>query len=392
MSVTTTPLRTTGGSSLVDQARDLVPLLRSRAAEADAQGGLTDDVVAALRERGFLTLHAPAAVGGPAAGLGTAVAVLRELARGHGSAGWVAMILSSQSLVTAQLGDRGQQDVWGEDPRTPVAGNLVPTGTARRVEGGLVVRGRWRPLSGVHQARWVYVAASVLDERGDTVDLALALLPIDQVTVQRTWSVAGMQATASDSVQVDDVLVPAHRVLSVPEITGAGGTPRPPLMSWAVLTAAATVVGMVEGALEDTVGLLAAGKSVASSVYRDAVDSPSVQAAMAQAASLLDTARLHLQRGVADVERAVATRRHLEGSTAARIRMDAARISTAAREAVDLLLDVGGASSFALDNPVQRHWRDVSVVTRHPLLTPALNREVYSRALLHLPTQVVPLV
>ena len=87
---------------------------------------------------------------------------------------------------------------------------------------------------------------------------------------------------------------------------------------------------------------------------------------MAQAASLVDTARMHLLRGVGDVTRATAGRRRLDELTAARVRMDSARISLAAREALDLLLDVGGAGSFALEDPVQRLWRDVSVVTRHP--------------------------
>ena len=113
---------------------------------------------------------------------------------------------------------------------------------------------------------------------------------------------------------------------------------------------------------------------------------------MAQAASLVDTARMHLLRVVGDVTRATAGRRRLDELTASRVRMDSARISLAAREALDLLLDVGGAGSFALEDPVQRLWRDVSVVTRHPLLTPALDREVHGRALLGLQTQVVPLV
>jgi 3-hydroxy-9,10-secoandrosta-1,3,5(10)-triene-9,17-dione monooxygenase len=388
------PVRTSG-TALVDRARQLVPLLRSRAAEADEQGRLTDDVAGALHDAGFFSLHTPRALGGPGAGLATAVGVHRELARGHGSAGWVTMILSTSGLFTSQLADRTQREVWGADPGVGVAGNIVPAGTARRVAGGLVVRGHWRPLSGVHHAHWVAVAAPVLDAGGATVDVALALLPLTDVTVERTWSVAGMQGTGSDTVAAEDVFVPEHRVLSLPGATTGtrpDGSPRPPVMSFGVLTAAATVVGMTEGALEHTTALLARGKSVGSSVYRNAVDSPSVQAAMAQAASLVDTARLHLQRGVGDVERAITGKRHLDEPTAARVRMDAARISGAARETMDLLLDVGGASSFALDDPVQRLWRDISVVTRHPLLTPMLNREVYSRALLGLPTQVVPLV
>src|SRR5262249_52882446 len=64
-----------------------------------------------------------------------------------------------------------------------------------------------------------------------------------------------------------------------------------------------------------------------------------------------------------------------------RVRMDMAYASTCLREAMQLLLTVGGASGFRRSNVMQRYWRDVEVAARHPGLNAPLLREVYGRAL-----------
>jgi hypothetical protein len=48
---------------------------------------------------------------------------------------------------------------------------------------------------------------------------------------------------------------------------------------------------------------------------------------------------------------------------------------------VDLLLDLNGASSFALDNPLQRFWRDLHVGSRHVQFNPYLAVENHARQL-----------
>jgi alkylation response protein AidB-like acyl-CoA dehydrogenase len=42
---------------------------------------------------------------------------------------------------------------------------------------------------------------------------------------------------------------------------------------------------------------------------------------------------------------------------------------------------VGGASTFARTNPVQRCWRDLETAARHPTISTELSREIYGRAL-----------
>jgi hypothetical protein len=65
-----------------------------------------------------------------------------------------------------------------------------------------------------------------------------------------------------------------------------------------------------------------ASECIGASLYRYAVDSPSVRFNLAEAASLIDTARLHSFRAVEDVEDGIRDRAQLDLATRARIRMD----------------------------------------------------------------------
>ena len=63
-----------------------------------------------------------------------------------------------------------------------------------------------------------------------------------------------------------------------------------------------------------------------------------------------------------------------------------------ARDAVDTLLNVGGASSFGTFNRLQMYWRDIETASRHAFISPAVAREAYGRTLLgisHMPTPFV---
>ena len=66
----------------------------------------------------------------------------------------------------------------------------------------------------------------------------------------------------------------------------------------------------------------------------------------------------------------------------ARIRMDAGFAARQMRQAVDKLLDVGGASRFAESSPAQRIWRDLGTATRHPVSSPRSTANGYASRLL----------
>jgi 3-hydroxy-9,10-secoandrosta-1,3,5(10)-triene-9,17-dione monooxygenase len=76
----------------------------------------------------------------------------------------------------------------------------------------------------------------------------------------------------------------------------------------------------------------------------------------------------------------------------ARARMDTGYVARRSREALDLLLSIQGAGSFAEVSPLQRIWRDQETGSRHAVINPSISSELYGRALLGIEQQVTPLI
>ena len=52
--------------------------------------------------------------------------------------------------------------------------------------------------------------------------------------------------------------------------------------------------------------------------------------------------------------------------------MDTGYIARRCREAIDLLVSIGGAGSFSEKNPLQRIWRDQETGSRHAVVNPSI--------------------
>lgn len=384
--------------ALLARATGLVPLLREHADAGERDRRLTDEVAAALRAAGMFRLTAPRRCGGHEVNVRTYLQVCEEVARGDGSAGWVVMLMNTGAYLMGLYSDQARHDVYGADPDTAVCGQLTPSATARAVDGGFVVSGRWAWASGCHWAQWSMPAIPLVSEQGELVDLRSILIPTSELTIADTWFAAGMSATASNTFVADEVFVPEHRTLSIfgflQGVTRADHADEPlyrtgtyPLF----LEHAAPMLGLARAALEHVVDTVHRGKPIAYSTYQRSLDSPSYQLAIADAAALIDTATLHTYRSADVLDAASRDGNPLDTSTRGRVRSDVATAAVRCREAVALLLNVGGASSFAQANPLQRIWRDLEIISRHGLVNVDLSREIYGRALLGITEQVTPM-
>jgi 3-hydroxy-9,10-secoandrosta-1,3,5(10)-triene-9,17-dione monooxygenase len=386
---------------LVAAARDLVPLLRSHAAETERRRNLAPEVDAALRRVGFYTLTAPRKFGGREAGVRTVIDVFAELARGCGSSSWVGKIHCGAAFMAALFDDQARKDIWEKDRRAALsaAANGAASNTARSAPGGITINGEWRYASGIHHAQWVLCQVSVDTDTASEPDVRLALIPTADIVIKDTWDMAGMEGTGSDSFTVRDTFVPEYRTLPAWKMRGSDQRWREgervyhaPVSSWLQVSIAGPVIGMAQGALDHVHETLAGGKPITGSLYSDAIRSPSAQTAVAEAASLIDTAWLHAHRAAQDLEVASIEGRRLDVGARARIRMDNGVVMLRCREAMERLLDIGGTSGFHRSSPLQRYWRDLAVLSRTAGVSTPLNREVYGRALLGIEEQVVAVV
>ena len=137
-------------SEMTQRARDLVPKLRERAADAEALGHLPPETVEDFRAGGFFRVMQPRRFGGLELDYGRVqLELCSVLGQGCGSSAWVQMVVACHAWCLAMFPEAAQQAVWGNDAETLVASAFgFSTGRGRQVEGGYWVEGDWQFSSG----------------------------------------------------------------------------------------------------------------------------------------------------------------------------------------------------------------------------------------------------
>ena len=156
-----------GTGYLIGAARDLAPVIREGAEEADRERRLPQRVARAMAEAGLYRTSVARAYGGFEADPVTTTKVIEAVAEADGSAGWNLMIaLETGGIASGHMSAEAGREVFG-DPCAIMAGALNPLGRARPVDGGWRVTGRWPFASGCQNAGWFWGGSLVLD--GDDV-------------------------------------------------------------------------------------------------------------------------------------------------------------------------------------------------------------------------------
>jgi alkylation response protein AidB-like acyl-CoA dehydrogenase len=384
---------------LVGRAAALRPIL-----EANAGGGEVDRRVAqasidAMTEAGLFRIMTPKRYGGYETDIRTHLATAAEIAKGDGAAGWVTGLTNVCAWLVGVLPERAQDEVWGDSPDTRTAGVTAPTATTTRVAGGLRVTGSWAWASGSLHAHWGLGGVPVVNEEGEMIDQALAFFPMADATIEDTWFMTGMRATGSNTIVANNMFVPDHRLLSLPaSLGGVYGTEhkdevlyRSAIVPVLAIILVGPMLGMATRALEIVIEQ-AGTKGIAYTGYQPQSSSVTFQYQLAEAASKIETAHLHAYRAADVIDADARAGRWPDRISRARARQDTGWVARHCREAVDVLMTIGGAGSFAESSPLQKIWRDLNTCARHVIVTPAVNQEIFGRALLDVEETATPLV
>lgn len=387
--MTTSPVPPAPAQSahLVERARDLFNFMRERAREADENRHLLPEMVAAFTNAGLVRTLVPSRWGGEGLGLTDALDVTIEVARAHGSMGWVGSFWSDHPHWVGFYPEEAQQEVWAEGPDQRIATSFVPVGKVVSAPGGYRLSGEWAWASGVSHSSWVMLGGLVPRAEGPPEN-RLFLVPTSAVTVVDTWFNAGLRGTGSDNVIAQDVYVPEHRTL-VMESVREGRSPgsqlntdphfRAPLMTHAGYAMVGPAIGIARGVLD---AWATGARSKAHSYTREQVAAAlPMQIQMAQSAALIDTAEQLVRSCLERVQ----SGRELTMEDRVRHRRDISFSSRLLGRAVDDLVQTAGASALRDESPIQRGWRDVRTVGCHVMLNFNAAAENYGRMALGLP-------
>ena len=100
---------------------------------------------------------------------------------------------------------------------------------------------------------------------------------------------------------------------------------------------------------------------------------------LGEAAAMLDTAKLILFHLTGDFDDMALTGREFTLDAKARHRGQCSQMIRMVHEASESLMFQAGSSAFALDKPISRYWKDVSMALRHIQNIPTIGYEIYGR-------------
>jgi 3-hydroxy-9,10-secoandrosta-1,3,5(10)-triene-9,17-dione monooxygenase len=373
--------------AVVAGVRDLLPVLRERAQEAEDARDVPAESVKALAETGFFRLLQPASYGGYEADPVTFLTAVRLIASACGSTGWVASVLGVHPWQLALFPPRAQEEVWGADQATRMSSSYAPTGRAEATDGGHRLTGRWSFSSGCGHATWVLLGAIVPEADGGPPDFRTFLLPASDYAIDDVWDTVGLRGTGSNDIVVDGAFVPEHRSLSFIDVfrcacPGQAINPAPlyrlpygSLFSYSITT---PIIGMAAGAYDAHVAYQRE-RVRAAYTGQKAREDPFGQVRIAEAAAELDAAWLVAQHNMAELMAHARAGEKIPLPLRLRVRRDQVRGTGQAIGAVDLLFENSGGRALKTGTPIQRFWRDAHAGRVHAINDPERALSMFGR-------------
>jgi 3-hydroxy-9,10-secoandrosta-1,3,5(10)-triene-9,17-dione monooxygenase len=364
-----------GYDEAMRRARQMVPILRERAARSEDARVLIRENEQLLHESGLLRFHQPKSFGGMELDFVAVVDIPAELARGCPSTAWNVGNLGCHHWILGYYDPATQHEVWDANPDALIASSIaLAAGRGRKADGGFVINGRWPFSSAVDNSDWNMLAVSIYGDDDKTpIDWRLCLVPKSDYEIIDTWYAMGMAATGSKDVAVSELFVPERRALPLLRCRGGSEHPgaalnpgalyRIPVVAASSHPLAPAALGAAEGAYELFIERMAARAGT----YTGArvADFQAVQIKVARARCLIDSARDLLRQSAIAFQAAAQRNEAPDLETKLRFRAHSAFAVNQSREAVETLWSCYGAQGLYTRDPLQRHLRDVLAINQH---------------------------
>lgn len=200
----------------------------ARAAEHDAQATFAHANFERLHALNLLALCVPAAYGGSGGGLVEAARVVGAVGAGDASTGLLlAMnylahhVLSRnppplyRTIAQAALDGRGILNGLLAEPElgSAIRGGLPATFAERLPQGDWRINGRKSYATGSPIVHWWLALVRAGTDAEPLLGTVLVPGGVAGLTVKPTWNHAGLRATASHEIQLEDVVLPAENAL-----------------------------------------------------------------------------------------------------------------------------------------------------------------------------------
>jgi len=371
---------------------ELLERFASRAAEYDRENRFFSEDFEDLREAGYLNIAVPTEFGGQGMNLAQVCQEQRRLAyhapatalatnmhiywtglaadlhrMGDTSLAWILEESVAGEVFAAGHGERGND--------LPL---LLSTADAKKVDGGYQFSAHkiFSSLSPV----WTRLGLHAMDTTDPANPMIVhAFMPRDtsNYTIVETWDTLGMRATRSDDTLIEGAVVSDRYIARVVPAGFAGADAFVlGIFAWAEPTFANIYIGLAQRALDLTVQSARAKTSIALG-GRAMAYHPEVQHNVAEMTFALEGAVALADRTADDWSTGVD---HGMGWPAKLVATKHA-CTQAAKQVVDLAMDVSGGTGMFKTNELERLYRDVRCAAFHPA-NPLLAHELVGKSTL----------
>lgn len=357
---------------MIQRARQMIPALKERAAQADADQKIPDETIADMQEAGFFRVMQPKKFGGFELDPRALFEIQMTLAEGCMSTAWIYGVMGVHPWQLARYEVQAQEDVWGEDVTTLIGSTYMPVAKVTPVEGGYNISGRWGFSSGSEHCKWSLLGGIIPpDENGEGAEHGTFLVPRSDYRIERNWDVLGLRGTGSHDIVIDNAFVPAHRLQRTNNTSMEAtpgrlvntspiyGIPFAQVFSRAV---SSSCLGALQGAITEF--RENAARHIGKHGAKTAED-PLAQEVVADAELTLDMLKLVLDRNFENLMELAERGEFPDVETRLQYRYQSAYVTNVCAEKVNQLLRCMAASGLYNTNHVARVFRDVHQARGH---------------------------
>lgn len=354
------------------RARALVPTLAARSEKAEQLRRCPNETIADFTAARLLRVCQPKRYGGFELGYDVLCEMVQTLAQGCGSQAWVAMVLADNPLKFSAFEIAAQDEVWGANQDARIGIAIPMGGRATPAPGGMRWIAKHEFSSGIDHADWVICGGHVIRD-GQLAEPVFALIPTRDIEIIDDWRVVGLAGSGSKSFKVDDVFVPAHRLLdkrlydtwqSPGTLFYKSAVSKLPRGGVSAVSYTAVAVGVAQGFLENYLAWTAARRSRGAPVAAE----PGIQISAGVSAAEIEAAERIYLGAIRETMETLARGEQVTPHMGVQGKRDACYAAQLAMSAVQRLFNAAGGRALYVDSPLQRQFRDVFAASAHHAL------------------------
>jgi 3-hydroxy-9,10-secoandrosta-1,3,5(10)-triene-9,17-dione monooxygenase len=359
------------------------PVLKRNAWACDQARQVVPESIAAMTNAGMFRIAQPSRNGGYEMSLRTLADAVIALSQACPSSGWVLMVAGAHHWCMGSFPEAAQDEVFGDGRDVIIAGTLSWQGSAATINGGYRIDGRWQFGSGVDHAQWAMLGCGDPETHAPKVHVVARR---EEIEIDDTWYVMGLQGTGSKDVVAHGVFVPEYRAIDT-GLLFRGESPhranhrsnlyRLSAEAMLSLSVATALLGSAKFALTEFIERTRERRVILTGASK-AQHAPT-QVRIAEAAAEIQCADLLIHDALAEFDRLVATGERPDLEHRTRVKWQAAYAAELCRRAVTRMFAGAGAHAVYASSPLQAAFRNIHVGAQHASIDFDSSGEQFSR-------------